>query len=166
MNTHQIDDLLRCIKGFACGMDALPKSKVTPPFYCTLNTSPTSSEGEHWLGVCLKKGENGNTLIYMDSLGLPPYSKEIIRFANNNASEIIFNKFPLQHPSSAFCAHYCVLFLHSMAHGSTAEQFLAEFAEEPRTNDAKVRRIFEKVVGGTSIKTGGQVCRALRALAP
>lgn len=151
MNTLQLEHFLkdnRYTKPYFIGVypadqlpQKLPNDKTTA---FVMNTDPSGRSGRHWLAVIVSRraievfdtgGEN--------SIKLNKYLKKFIH--KNPRPRLLYNKYPVQGPSSDVCGEYAALFLLSRMQKISYKRFLSEFSASHLVyNDLKTFYYFLK----------------------
>lgn len=117
-----------------------------------INTDTSDQPGQHWIAICLERGQNGTIGQYFDSFGLQPLHYEIITFLTHTCNEVSYNACQLQQTNSITCGAYCVLFIALRCHPAstvTMEQFISFFScQRSDINDFSVLRLMRKFTNG------------------
>lgn len=134
MNTSEIELLVKGSGTSVLACDQLPTKKVTNNIYI-VNTDEISKEGTHWIVLA----KLGSTLIFADSLGLPPLLCSFCKFINlnmNDGDTLKINRFPFQAETSKTCGMYSVLMAWHLHRGLAFEQFCQRYSSAcPESND-------------------------------
>lgn len=80
--------------------------KTNEPFTITCNLSPNDSAGSHFVTIV----HLGDSVLYVDSLGIPCLIEEIRQFLDGFDKPVLFNDTAIQNPKSAYCGMYAILF--------------------------------------------------------
>lgn len=105
------------------------------------NTDPSSSPGEHWVGVWV----GHQTVQYFDTFGRcvldmhPQYS--LVKH------KVVHNTVVLQNKTTVACGHYSLIFIGLCQRGWTLQQIVDELISEPSSHirDHQVVKIVEDV---------------------
>jgi len=171
MNTVEINNLIKCFGGKCISLDQLPQSRIDAPAYYCVNTdfADVGGGGTHWLGLALLENNGRRIIYYLDSLGICPSLKNVLKFINVNVDNekptLICNKNALQHDTSDLCGGYVILFLIYMHQKRDFNDYCKEFSASPLVNDEKMRTIMKKMMRGGEKSKTGQSCKALKSLA-
>jgi len=143
MDTLTLQSILSPI-AIVCAIDQLPDF-IEKGYYCW-NVLSSSTVGLHWntIGVILDDVTKKRTLVYQDSLGVPPTQKKIIDLINNcQVDEIIINKYPLQESTADTCGIWCVMLIFHLNSGGKFSDFLKQFHPiNLSANDIKIKKLF------------------------
>ena len=147
MNTFEIDEILADVDGFlgAYAYDILPE-KPDHDFSMVVNTSSSSSSGDHWLVLCRKKSR----LYFIDSYGRTLKSRyfpqEFVRELTSYIGEekISCNEKWLQRLTSNACGAYCVYFIRELTTRSF-KSCLSVFTKDLKANDTLVSSYLFKI---------------------
>ena len=147
MDTLEIDEILDDVAGFlgAFAYDILPE-KPSDDFSMVVNTSSSSSSGDHWVVLCRKKAR----LYFIDSYGRTLKSRYFPRdFVNKLTTYIGQEKFScnekwLQRLTSNTCGAYCVYFIRELSTKSF-RSCLSVFTEDLKANDTIVSSYLRKL---------------------
>jgi hypothetical protein len=156
MDTLEILKYVKPINGKVFAYDEIPlDSKIEDEtFFAIINNAPIAKNG-HWILICIfhNKSREGNIIYYMDSLGVFPTLKSVIKFLNlNTTGKLVCNKLRMQPETSQNCGKFCILCMHHLYEGRSFESFIEKFSSpDPRVNDKKVVELFDKF--SPSIKT-------------
>ena len=122
--------------------DLLPKERIAWPCCLVINTASASQIGEHWVSLFVNGFGVGT---YFDSYGLRPTVASVTEFLDRNASEWIFNRWPIQNVVSDKCGYYCLYFLYKACRGQSLSRSLRPFhPSKPLRNDIRVTRWYRR----------------------
>lgn len=153
MDTNEILEHINSINGKVFAYDEIPLSgKITnETFLGIFNNAPIAKNG-HWILICIFNNKPGQTNIvyYMDSLGIFPTLKNIIKFLNiNTTGKLVCNKIQLQAETSNSCGKFCILCMHHLYQGGSFESFIEQFCSP--TPKEKIEVMFHRFI--SAIKT-------------
>lgn len=121
-------------------LDQLPLNETSDKMFI-INTEKIDSKSDgHWLFLSKKTINNETTIVYMDSMGLPPFMQNIIMYINNNINggTLICNKNVIQSEKSATCGMFCIMCANCLQHNLGFNSFLRRYSGAPEQNDEKV----------------------------
>lgn len=132
-------------------IDIFVKHKIyIKPAAYVINTGPSNTSGEHWLGVYI----NEDCIYYMDSLGVHPEHRPNIKrfFASVNGKiKVVYNMRRMQSLNSNVCGFYVVHFIIWMARGFHFDHFVNLFSKTNfKNNDLYVCDFVKKQFPFTS----------------
>lgn len=113
--------------------DKLPSS-VPYPSCLIVNTMPSWSSGEHWMGIFINKEGYGDVFC---SYGSEP-KPEFVRFMVLNCCSWNYNRVRVQGYFSTTCGQYAVFFIFCRTHGLAMHKFIELFSSNYEENDAIV----------------------------
>lgn len=164
MDTIEIAKLIAPINGKVFAYDEIPLSeKINDETYFVIfNNAPITRNG-HWILISIFNNKPGqdNTVYYLDSLGIFPTLKNVIKFLNlNTTGKLVCNKLQLQAETSDFCGQYSVLCMYHLSQGKSFDSLIGQFCSPtPEENDKKVEKLFGAFL--TAIKTRESASQAL-----
>jgi hypothetical protein len=156
MDTLEILECVKSINGKVFAYDEIPlDNKIKEEtFFAIINNAPIAKNG-HWILICIfnNKPRGKNIVYYMDSLGIYPTLKNVIKFINlNTTGKLVCNKLQMQSETSQNCGKFCILCMHHLYEGKSFESFIEIFSSpDPKENDKKVVGLFDKF--SATIKT-------------
>ena len=146
MDTMQIERILKnnsntkkIFKG-VYPKDLLPTAEY-PGIY-VLNTDPSSSSGEHWIGV---HSTNVKSAEYFDSYVLHPIVHGLTDFLNSYSSSWIHNSKTLQSVISQVCGHDTVYYISFRSCDCSLPEIFSHFSSNVALNDRTVQRFVENL---------------------
>jgi hypothetical protein len=156
MDTLEILKYVKPINGKVFAYDEIPlDSKINDEtFLAIINNAPITKSG-HWLLICMfhNKPRVENIIYYLDSLGIFPTLKNVIKFLNlNTTGKLVCNKIQMQAETSENCGKFCIMCMHHLNEGKSFESFIEQFSSpDPKENDKKVEALFK--IFSQTIKT-------------
>ena len=75
-------------------------------FTIICNLSKCGDKGTHFITIVV----DCESVVYIDSLGLPCINEDISKFLNRLNRPISYNTRTIQHPNSVFCGYYCIFY--------------------------------------------------------
>lgn len=110
--------------------DELPRI-LKYPSCLILNTKPRLHPGEHWLAIFWNTHGHCE---FFDSYGKHPNTYNLLDYIKQNSTSWEINKQRIQ-GTSAYCGHYCILFLLFRARNKVTkyyQKFTKNFAENDK----------------------------------
>lgn len=138
MNTLEVEKILRCISFFGGTFprDIIPQTSSRPVAY-VVNTDPQSSAGEHWLGILLLPGGEGE---YFDPFGFPPLHPQLNAHLTKNCPQgYEYNSRTIQDPESSSCGLFVIDFIASRSKGQSFQKFLSHYSTDLEENESLLR---------------------------
>jgi hypothetical protein len=128
----------RIWKGFLAPDLLLPKRKsITKPELYFVNTAPTSTGGEHWCVLIIRK----EYCEFFDSFGKSPEEYALIQGFVSHCKKIKYNADRYQSFLAKTCGHHCIFFSMMRARGIPAKKIKRMYKKDDfRFNDAMVFR--------------------------
>jgi hypothetical protein len=133
MNTEEIEKLVQGSGTKCLASDQLPRDPIKNDIFI-VNTDEISKEGTHWVVIA----KLGQSMVYADTLGLPPLLKPFVTFINLNMKEgdsLKFNRYPFQDSQSSNCGFYCILLAWHLHQGLSFEDFCQRYGSCAEEND-------------------------------
>lgn len=124
LSTTDLQTIARDLLGidiWVYSRDGMP-GRLRPGFY-VINLDGAKGPGTHW--VSFVKMADDDSVLYMDSFGLPPPQDQLDGFLSND-DVCWHNTRQLQHIKSILCGFYCLAFFH---------YFLATYKQTKRPTD-------------------------------
>ena len=146
MDTLQIERILKndfCTKKIFKGVypkDLLPT--VEYPGSYVVNTDPSSSPGEHWVGMFFNDEGSGE---FFDSYSLHPIIYELEEFMISHSSSRIDISKTLQSLISPVCGHYTVYYISFRSRSCSLSEILTHFSNNVSLNDKTVEHFIQNL---------------------
>ena len=120
--------------------DLLPT--VEYPGSYVLNTDPSSSPGEHWVGVHFTDVGSAE---HFDSYGLHPIVHGLTGFLDSYFSSWLYNSKALQSLIFQVCGHYTIYYIFRSG-GCSRPEILSRFSSIFALNDRTVQHFVENLL--------------------
>lgn len=126
LTDSQINYFLKHQKNFK-GCFPIDKIPIfyTFPTYIIVNTAPSYSRGEHWVGLIIRK----NDFIYFDSFGLPVMNEYLFQYFKQYDTRrvIIHSRVCIQNISSYACGLFVIAFVKHVKNLNGYHLFIDKF---------------------------------------
>lgn len=146
MYLFQLDELARKnidSKVYVVPCDMLPE-QITLPFHAIINNSSSQEAGTHWVMLTI---DASGTAHYLDSYGMMPRSKDILRFIRLHSKNFVWNEQQLQRVNSRVCGLYCLMGLYFMINQrQSLDQFIENFTKNLFLNDKIIETMYSKLI--------------------
>lgn len=161
MNTSEIQRFLditnanRDCKMFVCAIDKLGDVKMSLDFDYgfVLNLSHSSEPGSHWIGLYMKRGDDGEYKgSYYDSYGFAPKSFYLQDFINMKCSSFLYNDRQTQQLRSKVCGMYASCFILHMSNNGTLLEFKNKFSKRLLLNDIFIQKNYNYMLRNSEVR--------------
>jgi hypothetical protein len=122
--------------------DTLPK-QFKLPMGLIVNTDASTQFGQHWVAIYIDENAFGE---YFDSVGLPPFREEFLKFLYCHCDEHVFNNVQIQCPDCITCGEYCCAYLAARFNGLDFPNFINLFTPNTYNNDKLIRHYFSLII--------------------
>ena len=125
-------------------LPSVPKGRRFTDAYI-VNTDPAGEPGEHWLAIWTRLGVC--EVFYSYGLPLSTYKNPKLQAWLAQWKEVVFSDMTIQALDSQTCGHYVLMFLKAKAHGSTFQDFLAQWNKQNLVlNDSRVAQSLKRLI--------------------
>ena len=149
MNTLQLTRILEhdhLTKPWFLGVfasDQLTETIERYPFLLIVNADTSSQPGSHWLAMYFSSESSGE---FYDSYGnnVDYYSKDIVRFTEKHARNVLFNSQQVQSNYSTVCGQHCLFYLIHRSRHVPMQEIVNFFSPDKIWNDLMVEDFISK----------------------
>jgi len=115
------------------------------PLLLCVNNKGSDHEGEHWLGIYIKR--KGSEVEFYDSygMGMEFYDKAFIQFAVKQNATVLENRVAVQGINQNSCGHFVIYFLQNRLIGCPRHTLYCRFSKDFVKNDKIVRRFVSRI---------------------